>query len=55
MLPSPHTEGVTLNCGHKCVCEDCARRYDSSAPRGVRMHECPLCREKVSRVVRIFE
>ena len=38
-------------CGHKAICEDCA----SHPPSASGWKKCPVCRNQVSAVIRIFE
>ncbi|KAJ1673722.1 hypothetical protein EV182_004688 [Spiromyces aspiralis] len=38
-----------LNCGHMCTCHDCADRLKATK------NECPICREPIARIVRIFK
>ncbi|KAJ1915329.1 hypothetical protein H4219_004382 [Mycoemilia scoparia] len=38
-----------LNCGHMCTCHDCAERLKLDK------NECPICREPIARIVRIFK
>lgn len=40
-------EVVLLNCGHVCVCGDCA--FALPEPK-----KCPVCRERVERFVTTF-
>ena len=39
---------LLIPCGHKCLCEQCAKRFH----RGAR---CPLCRAAVQSVQRVYE
>lgn len=38
-----------LPCGHKCMCKDCALRTQR------RYQTCPYCRERITKVQRIFD
>ena len=39
---------VLIPCGHKCVCDQCARGYRAGS-------HCPICRGRVQSVVRVFD
>ena len=39
---------VIVPCGHKCVCDQCARGYRAGS-------NCPICRGRVQSVVRVFD
>ena len=39
---------VLIPCGHKCVCDQCARGYRAGS-------QCPICRSRVQSVVRVFD
>eukprot|EP00826_Nyctotherus_ovalis_P064910 TRINITY_DN9531_c0_g4_i3.p1 TRINITY_DN9531_c0_g4~~TRINITY_DN9531_c0_g4_i3.p1 ORF type:complete len:178 (+),score=27.14 TRINITY_DN9531_c0_g4_i3:662-1195(+) len=41
-------EMLFLDCGHKCVCKECAEEYLKNYT------VCPVCRDKVKRCLKIF-
>ena len=43
---------IMLPCGHKCVCQSCAADF-SCTSKGCQ--SCPLCRNRVEKVTRVFE
>ena len=45
-----------IPCGHKCVCATCADVYNRvcNVPRG-NSRKCPLCRERFTKILKIFE
>ena len=45
-------------CGHRCVCEECRLCFEPGAtlmPGQKRILECPKCRDKVSKTVRVWD
>ena len=58
-LDAPKTH-LLLPCGHKCVCAGCAPDFASNFDDGGwqrvgRQPQCPLCREDVLQVARVWE
>jgi hypothetical protein len=39
---------VLTPCGHKCMCEQCARGYCAGS-------QCPICRSRVQSVMRVYD
>ncbi len=42
---------VLVPCGHQCMCNDCAIHWLMANPA----RQCPICREKVDRVQKVFK
>ena len=45
-------------CGHRCLCEECSvdfKPLDDGWQRAGRAPECPLCRESIERVVKVWD
>lgn len=40
-------DAVFLNCGHNCTCYECAQYHFQGA-------DCPMCRQKIVQIVKIF-
>ncbi|RKP34401.1 hypothetical protein BJ085DRAFT_39307 [Dimargaris cristalligena] len=40
---------IILECGHMATCMDCAKRLQTST------NECPICRQRITRVVHVFK
>ena len=40
---------VLTPCGHKCMCEQCARSFRTE------YSQCPICRSRVQSVMRVYD
>ena len=55
---SPRTHAITP-CGHRCLCGTCAVTLKQQQPRSRKkkkpVEKCPLCRQGINQIIRIFE
>ena len=53
-LSQPKTHAL-LDCGHKCVCPDCARFFVAKGQEQARLERCPLCQAAVAGAIRVWD